>query len=271
MDEREVCMQKEENVTRQFKGAKRRTLAQSCEQLTREWDVLKNGALTPFDVLRSDTRLVYWTCQKCGHGFQNSVKNRYYRKSKCPKCQGQSTKEEGIYAKFDQSLGYLYPYLMKEWHPTLNGQLNAFELAPTSTSRVWWKCSVAECGHQWRASVMQRVYRGSECPGCLKRAHSVGVRNPELIKEWNPLKNKGIELVDLNQYSNRRGIWTCQVCLEDYEMTIQERLSVQAPCPHCQAKKETKQRARLYLMRSGYREARVLNRVSRMKIYQLRD
>ena len=263
-------MQKEEKVSRQCKGAKRRTLAQSCEPLTREWDILKNGELTPFDVLRSDTRRVYWRCQKCGHGFQDSVKNRYYRKSKCPKCWGRSVKEDRICAKFDQSLGYLYPYLMKEWHPTLNGRLNAFEIMPASTTRVWWKCLDPECGHQWRSRVAQRVYRGSECPACVKRANSIETRYPELTKEWEPVKNKGIQLFELNPHLNRLGIWTCVNCLNDYEMRIQDRVKSDAACPHCQATKEARQRARLYLIRSGQRREQRFNRVSRMKVYQLR-
>lgn len=262
-------MQKQQQNSDICRGVKKRTLADACDFLTQEWDLLKNHPLTPLDLLISDPRKVHWKCSGCGHEFQESVKNRYYRKAKCPNCWGRvkRSSEQGI---FEQSLGYLYPYLMREWHPKLNGQLNAFELTPLSASRVWWRCSEGQCGHEWRASVRQRVYQGTGCPVCEKRAMSVGACYPELIKEWNPANNQGVLLMDLNQQSNRSGVWTCARCLNEYQMGIQDRLKQGVACPYCRERTEIKQRARLYLIRAGQGVDRQFNRASRMKVYQLR-
>ena len=260
-------MKYQQNSCRSIKGAKRRTLAESCEYLTRDWDLEKNKGLTPFDILRSDTRLVHWKCQHCGYEFQNSVKNRYYRKTKCPSCLGQESSPSGSgFEKFEKSLGFLYPYLMKEWHLELNGGLNAFELSPSSTSKVWWQCSEEGCHHQWKSTVMERVYKGVECPACRKRSSSIELKKPELVEEWKPAKNSGVKLSDLNELSDRVGVWTCSSCLNDYEMTVQDRLKVERACPYCQKVEPIILRKKNYYQRSESRYQ--IKRLYQIKQYE---
>ena len=52
---------------------------------------------------------------------------------------------------------YLYsvkPSLIKEWHPTKNGNLNPRNVAIEHDTKVWWLC---ENGHEWEATVKDRV------------------------------------------------------------------------------------------------------------------
>jgi len=52
---------------------------------------------------------------------------------------------------------YLYsvkPSLIKEWHPTKNGNLNPRNVAIEHNTKVWWLC---ENGHEWEATVKDRV------------------------------------------------------------------------------------------------------------------
>ena len=148
---------------------KKRTLAKASKDLIMEWDYQKNEGLTPSEIKIHDTRSVHWVCQYCGHQFQNSVKNRYYRKSKCPQCLGREMPKQSFIVSVEQSLEYLFPYLMKEWHPVLNANLNAFELAPKSGIQVWWQCSSLHCSHQWRTPIFQRTCQTPECPACTNK------------------------------------------------------------------------------------------------------
>ena len=33
-----------------------------------------------------------------------------------------------------------YPHLVKEWHPTKNGEFNPKDFTHGSHTKVWWKC-----------------------------------------------------------------------------------------------------------------------------------
>jgi len=41
----------------------------------------------------------------------------------------------------EYNLGKLYPELVKEWHPTKNGQLTSYDVTPNSGKKVWWICN----------------------------------------------------------------------------------------------------------------------------------
>lgn len=63
---------------------------------------------------------------------------------------------------------YLYlkkPNLIKEWHPTKNGNLNPRNVTSEYNEKVWWIC---ENGHEWEASIKKRVM-GERCPVCLPK------------------------------------------------------------------------------------------------------
>lgn len=154
------------NKTKGNVRARKRTLIKASNDLTLEWDYSKNGEVTPLSIRVHDQRNMYWICQHCGGEFQASVKKRYYKKSKCPHCFGKGEKKGTDACVVEQSLGYQFPYLMREWHPELNDHLNAFELSPQSGVLVWWNCQNSSCQHQWRSPVFQRVYGGVECPSC---------------------------------------------------------------------------------------------------------
>ena len=71
--------------------------------------------------------------------------------------------QKNIYLPKSKSLKSLYPNIAKEWHPTLNENLTAFQVAPHSDLKVWWLCP--ECKNEYSASVSHRV-SGTGCPKC---------------------------------------------------------------------------------------------------------
>ena len=46
------------------------------------------------------------------------------------------------------------PELVKEWHPSKNGNLSPTEVSQKSGKNVWWIC---EKGHEWQAKVYTRT------------------------------------------------------------------------------------------------------------------
>ncbi|MDB4442761.1 zinc-ribbon domain-containing protein [bacterium] len=62
------------------------------------------------------------------------------------------------------SLIEVAPTLVKEWHPTANGNLTPRNLDIIYPKRVWWICSE---GHEWQATIQYRLNQ-KDCPICNK-------------------------------------------------------------------------------------------------------
>jgi hypothetical protein len=101
--------------------------------LVKEWHPTKNGDLTPFEVLPSTARKVWWQCAvNPNHEWEAKLNNRANGKG-CPFCVNQKIFREN-------SLATVNPALAAQWHPTKNGNLSPFDVAPSSIRKVWWKC-----------------------------------------------------------------------------------------------------------------------------------
>ena len=83
-----------------------------------------------------------------------------------------------------------YPKLIKEWHPTKNGDSRPEEFTHGSGKKVWWLCPK---GHSYDSIISSRTVKKSNCPYCSNKR--VGDDNnllllfPEIAKEWHPTKN----------------------------------------------------------------------------------
>ena len=64
------------------------------------------------------------------------------------------------------SLLQIAPNLVKEWHPTANGNLNPSSLEIIYPKKVWWICSE---GHEWQDIIKNRIHQ-NDCPICEKQA-----------------------------------------------------------------------------------------------------
>lgn len=64
------------------------------------------------------------------------------------------------------SLKYNNEDLCKEWNNSKN-KFGPEEYKKYSNKRVWWICS--KCGHEWKASILNRNYNKSGCPKCAGR------------------------------------------------------------------------------------------------------
>jgi len=62
------------------------------------------------------------------------------------------------------SLYELKPELVKEWHPSANGNLTPRKVNINNLKPVWWICNRS---HEWEATVKSRI-KGMGCPVCRK-------------------------------------------------------------------------------------------------------
>lgn len=59
-------------------------------ELSREWHSTKNGELTPSDVTKGMSKIVWWQCDN-GHEWQESINQRSSKKTKCRICKKLNT------------------------------------------------------------------------------------------------------------------------------------------------------------------------------------
>ncbi|WP_044797753.1 zinc-ribbon domain-containing protein [Bacillus cereus] len=144
----------------------------------------------------------------------------------------------------------LHGKLLSEWHPTKNNGINPDELTNESYEYIWWICPE---GHEWGMSIYDRQKK-KECPKCLrlkkatKRAEVKEERqiktleevDPELAKQWHPIKNEGItpDAVVFDEGWIHRW-WQCKRNHE-WEETIESRHKNKSVCPYCANKKVCK-------------------------------
>jgi hypothetical protein len=103
------------------------------------------------------------------------------RKIGCPYC-------SGYYASPDDNLTTTHPHLVKEIHPTKNGNLDAKKLRPGNKQKIWWICSR---GHEWETAIQYRTAknRPTGCPHCHKQFSFLEIR---IVSEFESLFEKVI-------------------------------------------------------------------------------
>ena len=133
----------------------------------------------------------------------------------------------------ENSLANRIPDLIKEWHPTKNGNLTPYNTAANSNIRVWWQC---DKGHEWQAAVAWR-YRGDKCPYCVNKKvlsgyNDLATTHPEIAKEWHPTKNGTLEPTDVIAGSEKKVWWLCDKGHE-WQASLVNRTRQNQGCPFC--------------------------------------
>jgi hypothetical protein len=192
--------------------------------IAKEWHPTKNGKMTPRDVTSFSSKKVWWRCSK-GHEWQATVYNRS-NGSGCPYCSGFRTCK-------DNCLKTVNPELAREWHPSRNGELTPKDVTPYSNKKVWWICNK---GHEWQTAIYVRTGHSVKCPYCsgkkLCSDNFLGTVNPELARQWHPIKNGKLTPQDVTGKSYKKVWWLCSKGHE-WQTTIYARNKRGYGCPYC--------------------------------------
>lgn len=127
-------------------------------ELIKQWHPIKNNKLSLHNVSRASNKKVWWICSK-GHEWLAKIgsRSRHKRATGCPYC---SLRHRLVC--LDNCLATVYPNLIQEWHPTKNGDLTPYNVAPFSHKKVWWICNK---GHEWISAISGRS-SGRGCSLC---------------------------------------------------------------------------------------------------------
>lgn len=212
--------------------------------IAKYWDYSKNE-LKPDEVQAYKNKKVYWICPICGKSYSCRIADRVIGKNcMCSKCSQNKAKENLRKTKTKgREIAKVNPNLIKQWHPTKNGELTPYNVASGSHLNIWWKCDI--CGHEWEVSANSRTNNGSGCPKCARKKANESLRktktkgkelskiNPELAQEWHPTKNGDLTPDNVAAGSHLKVWWLCPICGNEWECRIDARHYNKKKCPNC--------------------------------------
>jgi len=192
------------------------SLATVHPEIAAHWHRERNGDRTPADVTVGTNSVVWWRCLiGSDHEWEQAVSvlvSNFLKRPRgseaigCPFCRGLRVSDTN-------SLAMLYPKVVTEWHPDLNGDLNAEDFTYGSGIKVWWQCPrVAE--HVWRAKIVDRTVKTSGCPDCTPFPRSR--QEVRLAHEIDLFFS-----VDLDTHTVERGISAVDIVIPEHRIVVE--------------------------------------------------
>jgi hypothetical protein len=134
----------------------------------------------PTTVTRASSAVFWWRCRE-GHEWKAPV-NARSKGYGCPVCSSRVVVDETCIAATD-------PAIADQFTRAAQGHKGK---DPTTVSRgskaiFWWRCPVASCRHEWRATVNDRT-SGYGCPSCSSRVATsktcLAATHPEITAQF---------------------------------------------------------------------------------------
>lgn len=206
-------------------------LATTHPDLAAQWHPIKNGELTPQNIVAGNRRKVWWQCPK-GHEWCATVLSRSRGGNGCPVCDGKQV------VPGDNDLASAFPEIAAQWHTTKNGLLTPEQVTIFSNRKVWWTC---EKGHEYPAVIAQRTQSATGCPYCAGRQVLPGFNDLETLEpliaaQWHPELNGSLTPRMVTTGSHKKVWWLCPDG-HVWKAVVYSRASAQkSGCPVCAGK-----------------------------------
>lgn len=198
-------------------------LATTHPHLASQWHPTKNDK-TPQEVSAGSGYDAWWFHDN--HEWHSVVKDRV-RGQGCAVCANRQV-QLGV-----NDLATTHPHLVKEWHPTHNGDKTPYNITAGHDKPVWWLCNEK---HTWDALVYNRTgTHASGCRICANKAVLVGFNDlatthPHLVDEWGANNTK--TPYDVTYGSGYPAEWVCSAG-HTWVVSVSERASAGYGCKHC--------------------------------------
>ena len=172
------------------------------------WHPTKNKDTTPRNITAGSNKRYWFKCPKGpDHEWYPKLDNLTLNNRGCPFCAGAKV-------SVTNSLSSVAPELIKEWHPTKNGDVTPDDIVALSGKKRWWKCEKGP-DHEWDQSPGVRIGQGVGCPMCsgirVSVTNSLQTKRPEVAKLWHPTKNGNLTPDDIVSKSNKKFWWRCEL------------------------------------------------------------
>lgn len=186
------------------------SLAEAHPEVAARWHPTLNGPLRPDQVAPYEQAKVWWTCP-AGHAFERGVVSSVRAAGECRVCRFCLVSR---------------PEILAEWNAARNGAVDPSLLNLRDSEARWWTCAR---GHDFQASVVNRVHGGRGCSGC---ASLLAVHRPHVMAEWHPDRNPGVDPSALTLTDGGRYWWRCAAGHE-WQDTVDGRVKWAGNCVTC--------------------------------------
>jgi len=202
---------------------KKGDITKTHPELMPEWNS-ENG--NPRQYGSGSMKIVKWDCVVCLNTWEATIPYKT-RGAKCPYCENNKA------IKGFNDLQTTHPDLLKEWDYDKN-IIDPSSLTFKNVTKVWWKC---EKGHNWEATINQRIIKKTNCSFCSNRKVLEGFNDlksqyPFLEKEWDYKKNKNLLPSEIVFGSHIKVWWKCSKD-HSWKATISHRSLDNSGCPYC--------------------------------------
>jgi hypothetical protein len=134
-----------------------------------------------------------------------------------------------------------YADLVREWHPTKNGDVFPDEVRFGSHLRIWWKCAKGP-DHEWQARPNGRT-SGRGCPFCAGQrvsvTNSLATLRKDLAAIWHSTKNAPATPQLVTAQSHKTVWWRCR---KDASHEWRSAPVATTGCPYCAGKRISRAR-----------------------------
>lgn len=235
-------------------------LESQCENVMVEWDYDKNKILPSEVIYTKTTPKIHWKCFFCGDNFFTEANK--HRERGCKICRQKMRHKRQRLEKVSSGGGIdkqKYYDIYLDWDYEKNKLFDYFweEMTPQFTKKVYWKCHT--CGYEWKTSVYRRIKEGTGCPACSHSVFVQGINDletecPELAIEWSKKnREKASEVI---AGSDRKYIWECRFCGNEWMASIHNRRGEGSNCPRCSgANTSFAEQAIYYYIKKYYSDA----------------
>lgn len=185
--------------------------------LIHQWDITRNGRLSPFNVSKNSSKVITWICQQSYGIWKASIKNRTSSTTASPFMLNKKVK------KGYNDLITLRPDLAEQWD-CQNNEVSPDEITPGSSKKVSWICPVTH--EKFIDSIKNRNRaKGNDSPYVLRKKLLTGYNDikslyPECVKYWScnntttPDKEIAVNL------KNKKFLWIDSQTGEEFEDTL---------------------------------------------------
>ncbi len=174
-------------------------LATKFPQLALEFDIQKNGGVTPQEIISGAAKKAWWLCPR-GHSYNSTIDSRCRLGGGCPYCSNRYVLSGW------NDIATKSPELIAEWHPTKNLPLTQDKVQAGSAQRVWWRCPE---GHEYKSVVFQRQ-KGVGCPSCAETGYNPNkkgilyfLENRKLQSRKIGITNHGVKTDRITQFTSK--------------------------------------------------------------------
>ena len=209
----------------------------------KEWDYDLNDR-SPFEISPGSRLKAHWKCES-NHSWEAIVGARTGRGDGCPECYNLERGEKlrkSLLLKGGVSFKEKFPELLEEWDYGLN-EKSPDQFSPNSKVKVHWKCKK---DHRWIATLDSRARGIGNCQVCS----SIAITNPDLLKEWDYKKNRGLSPEGLKAGSSKKVWWICPKH-GTYAMVVYDKVNG-SNCPTCSKAKKVESYLQKYCKKEGH-------------------